>query len=193
MQFRYIAALLLAGWVMGTVFDIYNTVTGSSKWLRWLRPTLDIVFWIASAAGVYYVVFLTDAGRLRIYTFVLLLAGYALYRAVLHHKVVASAFAIVRVLQRVLGLVYRVVYVLTIRPLIALWRAVSFAARLVYRFLQFVEDTLFWVLGFWFKVLAWPVKRGMRGSTFPENLLSRWEGLWERASNWLKNDSERVE
>lgn len=193
MQFKYIAALLLVGWVMGTVFDIYNTVTGSSKWLRWLRPTLDIAFWAASAVGVYYVVFLTDDGRIRIYTYLLLLLGYVLYRAVLHHKVVASAFAIVRVLQRLFRMVYQVIYVLTVRPMLVLWRGVSWAARMVYRVLQMLEDALFWVLGFWLKVLVWPFRRSMRQSTFQTIILERWEGLWNRASNWLKNNSERVE
>ncbi|MCL6517710.1 spore cortex biosynthesis protein YabQ, partial [Alicyclobacillus sp.] len=51
-QWTYLAALMACGAAMGAVFDVYNTVTGASRWFRWLRPSLDLLFWLTSALAV---------------------------------------------------------------------------------------------------------------------------------------------
>jgi spore cortex biosynthesis protein YabQ len=186
----YIVWLLATGFAMGFVFDVYNTVTGASKWLRWLRPTADLAFWVVSALVVYYVLFLTDEGRVRIYTFGIVLAGYAVYRWTIHRLVVRSAFAIVRVVQAVLRGVFRVVYTVTVLPLVAVAKVVLGVLRMVYRLLMAVETGIFRLLEFWLRVL---LIRWLLRLPFVQAFLSRiqngWEEMLTAASNWLRNKS----
>jgi spore cortex biosynthesis protein YabQ len=189
----YIVWLLATGFAMGFVFDVYNTVTGASKWLRWLRPTVDVAFWVVSALFVYYVLFLTDEGRVRIYTFGIILVGYGVYRSTMHRLVVRSAFAIVRVVQAVLGAVYRVVYMLTILPIVSIAKVALAVLRIVYRILCVIESCIFRLLEFWLSVL---LIRWLLRLPFVQAFFSRIRGGWEEmltaASNWLKSKWSRV-
>jgi spore cortex biosynthesis protein YabQ len=192
-QLSYIFGLLAAGLTMGLVFDIYNTVTGASKWLKWLRPTLDLAFWAASALAVFYVVFTTDDGKLRMYTYVLLAVGYCLYRWTLHRTVVASAFLIVRFLQSVFRGLYRIVYTVTVRPVAAVLRVVFALLRGVYYGLCMVETWIFRILQFWLGVT---LVRWMLRLPFIQRIFLKlqvwWEEMWASVSKWLRGKWERV-
>ncbi|QSO50600.1 spore cortex biosynthesis protein YabQ [Alicyclobacillus curvatus] len=186
-QWLYIVALALVGAIMGTVFDVYNTVTGAAKWFRWLRPLLDVVFWVVSAFAVYYVTLQMDSGRLRIYTFILLAIGYGLYRLLLHASVVSSAFRIVRFTERILRGVARVLEVLIWRPIRMMLRIVTRALHGLYRLGCKIESLLFFVLrGFAGRVL-WPwltrIPRMERSFLF---LGQVWEEFWDRTSNYVR-------
>ncbi|OFW82206.1 MAG: hypothetical protein A2201_13600 [Alicyclobacillus sp. RIFOXYA1_FULL_53_8] len=186
-QLKYVGVLLLFGGLMGTVFDFYNTITGASKWLRWLRPTLDLVFWGGAAVGVYYVLFVVDQGRVRLYTFALLVVGYAVYRLVLHERVVGSAFAVVRVVSRWLRFFYRILYVLLLRPLQLILSAVWILLTKFYALLCWGEDAVFWLLRFWLKLFTRPLRgRGLRVAKLGRFLSTYWEGICDRASKWVK-------
>ena len=192
-QFLYILSLVVAGAAMGTVFDIYNTVTGASKWFRWIRPTLDLLFWIGSAAVVYYLLYKTDSGRIRLYLFSLLLVGYLLYRWMFGQSVVRSAFVIVRWVEGLVRVVYKVVYNLTFRPL---WWMMNGFVRIgvgLYRVLCVLEDGVFWLVRFWLKVLMvywlFRIPRVQRGA---RKLRAGWEEMWTHASKWLKTILARV-
>jgi len=188
MQYGYVLLLSACGWAMGTVFDVYNTVTGSSKWLRWLRPLLDMLFWCLSAAIVFYITFVTEDGRFRLYTFALLLIGYGLYRLWLHHAVVRSAFAITRAIQSLVRGIAAVVRILVLRPvanlLSALWTLVTW----LYRRLCQVENLLVWILRLGLTVVLFPFRPLWQyfGRGIYEKIKDRWEGIFTRMSNWLR-------
>jgi spore cortex biosynthesis protein YabQ len=191
---RYIASMFACGFAMGMVFDVYNTVLGASRWLRWLRPFLDLTYWLAAAGVVFYLTFVTDLGRFRLYTFGLLLLGYLVYRALLHHAIVGSAFAIVRFIRGIVLLAARGVNWVLIRPLGAILRLVWFVLRQLYRLLCLLEDAVVWVARFWLSLFTFPLRRPWQ-QTAPARarIHHRWEGFWARASNWiLGQDSERV-
>lgn len=188
--FQYVIGLFFAAWAMGAVFDVYNTVTGSSAWLRWLRPVLDLVFWVASALFVFYIMYRTDNGRMRLYVFLLLLAGYLLYRVILHHAVVRSAFTVVRLVRGIVNLLWRTIHVLVVRPVRAVLRALWRLVRMLYVLLCRLEDVAAWVLmriwrlaaGWWWRRLVavpWVAR-------FLSRLRDTWEGFWMRASNWIR-------
>ncbi|MDQ0190149.1 spore cortex biosynthesis protein YabQ [Alicyclobacillus cycloheptanicus] len=192
-QIQSVLALVAASWILGAVFDIYNTVTGSSRWLRWLRPALDIAFWVAAAGLVCFVMFTTDDGRLRIYTFLLLAAGYLLYRVWFHVRVVRSAFRVVRAIRAVFLGVSRLVYRVVVWPVLAV---LGLAARLlhaVYRVLCWVEDGLFVLLSFWLKVIGFLFRGWAAPSrSMRKKIDDRMEGFWTLASNWIRRVSNRT-
>lgn len=191
-QLHYILLLVAVGALMGTVFDIYNTVTGASKWLKWLRPTLDVIYWLASAFFVFYCTFITDDGRFRIYTFLLLLLGYGIYYATLRRTVIGSAFLVVRFVARILRFAYRVVYSVTWWPLSKVLWIVWTIAKKLYRILIGIENGFFWGIGLVFKGIVRPFVRPWRRIIPLEEIDKVWQGMWNRMSKWIKKDPERI-
>lgn len=186
-QTIYVALLLAVGLSMGIVFDIYNTVTGAAKWFRWMRPLIDIGFWIVSACGVYYVVLAMDSGRLRFYTFVLLAMGYVLYRLTIHEMIVNSAFRIVRFVQAVFGVCRRLLSALIWRPIRAIFRIVGRCLTGLYQLACRVESMIIWVLQLLFFGIFWRWLAKFPGVTASFQWCCKsWEEFWSTASNWLR-------
>lgn len=192
-QLRSVWELLLVAGIAGALFDVYNTVTGASRYLRWVRPAADLMFWIVVAAGVFFVLYTTDEGRLRLYTLPLCAVGYALYRLWFHRRVVRSAFFVVRLLEGILRLFGRILYFTLLWPLRRLAGILALLLAQTYRLLCLVEDGLFLLLGFWWKVLCLPFRR-WTGPTreFQRKLNRRWEGILVQASNWIRRRSSRT-
>lgn len=197
MQYQYILYLLGFGAFMGTVYDVYNTVSGSSRWLRWLRPVLDLAFWCLSAVTVYYITFLTDDGRFRLYTFALLLIGYLIYRILLHHAVVGSAFAVVRVVRTLLIALGRLANAIVFQPVRFILSVIWSIAGQVYVLLRRIEDLAVWILRFWIRILFFPFRGFIprlgqdRGKSFFNKFMDKWEGMWTDLSNWIKTWPQR--
>jgi spore cortex biosynthesis protein YabQ len=185
-QYLYVISLLIAGIVMGTVFDIYNTVTGASKWLRWLRPTLDILFWIGSALLVYYTLYVTDSGRLRIYVFGIIAVGYFFYRMTFRARVIRSAFIVVRIIETTGKIIYNVVYTLTIRPIIVIWTLMMTLVKQTYGAICKVEDVLIAMIRFIIRFSIVPLVNKLPYSKqIQRQVHRRWEDLWKLLSKWL--------
>lgn len=184
----YVALLLIVGLGMGTVFDIYNTVTGVTKWFRWMRPLIDILFWVVSACGVYYVVLTMDSGRLRVYTFVLLAMGYVGYRLTIQDVVVRSAYGIVRFVQAVLRICAQILGILIWRPARAVLRIADWCLQALYQLACRGEDVLLWVLHFVFvRIIGrWLAKFPGVQRSF-EWCRKSWEELWNAASNLIQS------
>jgi spore cortex biosynthesis protein YabQ len=192
-QFLYILVLMAVGVALGTVFDFYNTVSSAARWLRWIRPTLDIAFWVAAATLLYGAVFYLDNGRLRLYTFALVAVGYVLYRLTIHHQVVGSAFAILKAVEAFMRAVYRLVYSLTIRPLLVVWKLCVTVFMILYKILCAMENWVFWVIGFWCRIIFLPrfleISWVHRVRTI---IYGHWEEICAQASKWLRTKTERV-
>lgn len=68
------------GTVIGINIDVYHRLTLTSIRTLWMRAVWDIVFWLAQALLVFYVLLHMNEGELRIYVYLGLLFGFLLYR-----------------------------------------------------------------------------------------------------------------
>ncbi|GGJ08961.1 hypothetical protein GCM10010885_17550 [Alicyclobacillus cellulosilyticus] len=188
-QFQYVLAMFFSAWLLGAVFDVYNTVMGASAWLRWLRPAADLAFWLGGAGFVYVWMYITDDGRFRVYALLLLAAGYLVYRMTLHRPVVASAWAVVRAVAFLLRWVWRLLEGVVIRPLRGLAWVVAWVLRWMYRWLVAWEDMVFFLLGFMLRPVVWVFATPWRRTANLRAPVARgWEGFWARVANWLRKN-----
>jgi spore cortex biosynthesis protein YabQ len=179
--------MLLSGFLLGTVFDFYNTITGASNWLRWLRPTLDFIFWIAAALLVFRLSLDTDQGRFRLYTFGLLLVGYMVYVSLAKRYVIGSAFAIVRLVRAIILMVWRFIYILLLRPLIALLRIGFSILKVMYRVGLRVENWITWMVGHLMRILLFPFTPYLRWvQPIYKKITHYGQGIWIQLSNLLR-------
>jgi spore cortex biosynthesis protein YabQ len=189
----YVAWMLIAGWCMGTAFDFYSTVTGSTKYLRWMRPGLDLGFWLSAGVVVYYLTYITIWGEFRVYTFLLLGVGYLVYRAVFRKVVIGSAFVVVRIVKALLLFVGRLLYRLIGVPIFTCWRALAKIILLLYKLGCRIEDVVSAVLGTCFKIIFFPVRKYLDPERPWRKKLHTWEqGFWDRLSNVLEKKPPSV-
>ncbi|GEO26336.1 hypothetical protein AAC03nite_21210 [Alicyclobacillus acidoterrestris] len=187
MNASYVAWMLISGWCMGTAFDFYSTVTGATKLLRWIRPLLDLFFWVASGFFVYYLTFITIQGTFRVYTFLLIGVGYVVYRFLFRRVVVGSAFAIVRFARALVTFVARLLYRLIGLPIVVTWRVMFRLLQILYRFGCHIEDGVVAVVRLVLRIVCFPV----RGFLSPERawrkkLQALEQVFWDWLSNVLK-------
>lgn len=191
--FRYLLGLVLSAFIMGAVFDVYNTVTGSSKWLRWLRPLFDVLFWLLSAGLVYYAAFVTNQGQLRIYTFVLLILGYGLYRLLAHRLVVSGAYGVVRFVRAATTFLWKTVYLVLVQPIRFLLRVVWFCLTHLYRLGRVLEDVLCRIIAIVWRIVFFPVRRWLPAQAdWTLSIQTRWEDFWTWLSNRISSNAQRV-
>lgn len=185
---QYLIAIFFSGWLMGSVYDIYNTISGSSKWLRWVRPTLDIIFWIGSAIFVFHLTLITDSGRFRLYTLFVLVIGGFFYRMILHRMVVGSAFAMVRFVRYMLLLIWRLFEIMIWRPLRFLLEIGIKCAQLLYRLGCHLEDGAVWFVSWLLRIIFFPLSSHFKATrVFWVKIYNQWEGIWNRLSNVLRD------
>lgn len=183
---HYIVLMLISGVVMGIVFDLYNTVT-KAKWLRFLRSFLDVVFFAVSAFFVFQVSLLTDNGRIRFYTFGILLLGYVFYRYTFHNVVVASADTLVRLVQSVFLFLWKLVFFLAVRPILLLFKVCKGLLLGIYKVGCNVEDLFCVCIRYASRVFLFPLKGYLKiFADLQIKLHPYQEGIWNRLSNWLK-------
>lgn len=183
----YVVWMLILGAAMGAVFDFYNTVTSTAKFLRRLRSLLDLAFWLASGLVVYYAAYRTIAGEFRLWTFLLVFVGYLVYRGLFRRLVIDSAFAVVRIVSGVCRLIGRILYRLIGLPLLTCLRGVIGLLRLLYIVGCRIEDMGAAVLRTTFAVLLFPIRRYTRPERAWRKKLVVWEqGFWDQLSNWLR-------
>lgn len=189
----YLLLMLAVGWGMGTVFDFYSTLTGATKYLKWLRPILDILFWVAAALTVYYITFITIQGEFRVYTFLLLGVGYLVYRVLFRRVVIGSTFAIVHVLRVICVFCGRLLYRLLGIPLIVCCKGMLMLLRLLYAVLCRLEDIVSALVGFLLKLVFFPARRFVTPDRLWRKKLAVWEqGFWTWLSNVLRKKPRSV-
>ncbi len=189
----YILLMLLCGVGMGVVFDIYNTLIYTTRWLRKVLSVLDITFFILAAIVVYQLSLVTDNGKLRLYTFAFLVIGYVIYRATFHHTVIASAQVFFRLVHLIVQTFYKVIRTLIFTPSLWVLRLVSVLLQLLYHVGRQVEDVLCWCLALLFCILRIPFHGYLKIFSRIVNKLHPYqEGIWSRVSNWLKKNPRRV-
>ncbi|SDW44879.1 spore cortex biosynthesis protein YabQ [Alicyclobacillus hesperidum] len=190
----YVAWMVLCGMAMGATFDFYNTITGASRWLRRLRPLFDLAFWLVAAVVAYVCTYRTISGAFRIWTFLLLTAGYALYRLLLRRWVVGSAFAILHVMRVVVLICGRMLYMLFGVPARLIWRLVSGLATLLYRLGCRFEDVMARLLSIVFLILTFPIRRYVAVDAAWRKKLSQWqEEFWQLTAKWLRRTRKPVQ
>ena len=123
-----LGAMVLCGIAMGMLFDFYRTSASRFQVPRWLLPALDIVYWMASALGVFWVLLALNHGEVRMYVFLGLGIGLTGYFGLMSHGVVKAANALISLLIRSAGWLKRLVRAIVVRPISLL---VSGLARLL--------------------------------------------------------------
>lgn len=78
-QLGYFFSTILAGFIVGMMFDVYRVIRGSNPPNKIIAAISDILFWILSALVSFVFLIVTNNGDLRYYTFVGIIIGILFY------------------------------------------------------------------------------------------------------------------
>jgi len=139
---------------MGGLLDTYRVVSGQLRLARWLIPLFDVLYWLFAMVIVFHTLYRINLGEVRMFIFLGLLAGIAVYYAALSPYVIRF----VRLLLRWLGAVRRFIVRLF---LVAVWKPLMFLYRLMYAILMFFGTTTIFLCKFVLQ-LVYPLWRLLR-------------------------------
>lgn len=140
-QLSTLLAMAGCGLGMGAVYDAYGVIAARLRFRRWLYAVCDLLYWLLLIPVVFRVLYLNNAGEMRLYVFLGLGIGVCL------HLLLFSSFV-----RRVVRMLIRVVE--------WLWAALNWLFRmLIVKPLLMLIAVVWAVLGIGWKVavFAWRV------------------------------------
>ncbi|MGX6446287.1 spore cortex biosynthesis protein YabQ [Neobacillus sp. K501] len=158
-QFLTMLSMIGMGTLFGAMFDTYQRFLKRPKRRSWIVFFNDLLFWIAQALIIFYVLFLVNNGELRFYIFIALLCGFAAYQSLLKGLYLRLLEIIIRTLISVYRFIRKSFIVLIYKPIIGILQLlislIILIGRGIYSLVKFILKVLLWII----RVLIVPVEK----------------------------------
>jgi spore cortex biosynthesis protein YabQ len=179
--------MLLGGLSLGGLFDLYRVLASQLKAPRYAYYLLDLVFWLIGTVLVFKLLYESNLGQLRMFIFIGLLAGIAVYFMLLSQTVIQLILWMIRVVRAMIRIGKRMIEIFIITPIIWIYRATViflgflsaiaiFLYKIMIQLLYPVWKLLLWLIKpliRWIRVPAWINKMGQAVSSFIRRLFDR--------------------
>jgi len=116
--------MFACGCMLGGILDTYRAITGLTRMKRWLIPLFDILYWLGAVVLVFRVLYLSNLGEVRLFVFLGLFAGLAVYYASISPYVIRLVRRLLLWFAACWRFTIRLFRVLVIVPLVYVYRAV---------------------------------------------------------------------
>lgn len=150
-QFMTMITMIICGIYLGIVHETFRRFQPLWKSNRFLLYFMEIAFWLSQVTIIFYVLFLVNAGELRVYVFLALLLGVSAYKVLVASVYKRVLEMIIRFTAAVYHFFERVVHVLVIAP-------IKFIVQLLVTLVIFVYQLMISVLSFLAKIVFIPLK-----------------------------------
>lgn len=124
-QFVTLFTMIAGGFYLGLAKDTLRRFAPLWEKRFFLRYAIEITFWLMNTAILYYVLFLVNAGELRIIFFVAVLLGFSIYQALASAIYVRILEVFIRVGTIFFSWVSKVGSVLLVRPIQFIFRTLK--------------------------------------------------------------------
>lgn len=150
-QFMTMLVMIVGGIYLGLAKDTLRRFAPLWDSSVFLKYGIEISFWFMQTVILYYVLFLVNAGELRLILFVALFLGFSMYQALFSRVYVKILELFIRIGKRVFLKIKQIVIFLFIRP-------VQFLFRVLKKCLWFILMGVGAVLLFLLKMVYSPVR-----------------------------------
>lgn len=179
MQFMALVTMALCGMGLGMLFDVYRVLANTYVPSKWLYSLLDICFWMTATVAVFWVLFWSNYGEVRIFVFIGIIIGVWTYFVWFSSTMIRLTRYVIHVVQGLIRWIIRVIQLLIIKPLILLYRS----------FILFLGFLLTATI-FLYKVmlqLVYPVWNGFKFLTRPLRARIAWPMFVVKGTRRLKS------
>lgn len=135
-QLQAMFITIIAGMLLGLVFDFYRVLRGLIRPRGWLSSLGDLLYWLVATAVVFTALLLGNWGELRLYAFLSLLAGVGAYYRLCSVFAVRTLLAALRLSGRLTATLYRCLVLAMVQPLWFIVRLILWSLRWVGRLLR---------------------------------------------------------
>ncbi|SFM50089.1 spore cortex biosynthesis protein YabQ [Gracilibacillus orientalis] len=150
-QFITIITMVVTGVYLGASYHTFKRLeqwwTSSILW----KYVLEILFWLIQAAILYLVLFLVNEGILRLYIFLAVLCGYAMFKSLFEQAFGRIVDMLIRFVLHIYRFLYRIVEIFVVKPIV-------FIVSLIVVCISKVLIALYSFILLLLKVLGWPFK-----------------------------------
>lgn len=150
-QFITITSMMLSGVYLGASYHTFKRMERLWKSSIIWKYVLELLFWLVQAIILYFVLFLVNEGILRLYIFVAVLCGYAMFKSLFEQAFNRMVDLIIRIVLRIYRFIYRIVELIIVKPVV-------FIVSLVVVCITKIFTTLFSLILLLLKGLGWPFK-----------------------------------
>lgn len=139
MQFMTMTTMILAGVYVGVALETFQRFKIYFKKSDLFTGIMEVLFWLAQTGILFYLLYRVNDGALRLYVLLACILGFSIYQVLFKS-----------LYKRLLEMLIRIVYVLIIRPVMWLVRAiyltVIFICRQIIRLLLFTLSVILFPL-----------------------------------------------
>lgn len=155
-QFVTLFTMIAGGFYLGLAKDTLRRFAPLWEKRFFLRYAIEITFWLMNTAILYYVLFLVNAGELRIVLFVAVLLGFSIYQALASAIYVRILEVFIRVGTIFFSWVSKVGSVLLVRPIQFIFRTLK---KCLFWVLSGIAIVIIFILKVVFSPFKWVGKR----------------------------------
>ena len=108
---------LLTGIILGIIFDFYRVFRGICRPHIWITSITDLIYWLLATILVFMALLVGNSGEVRLYIFIGLLLGVALYYRLASHAVICLVLRALKIVRRMMRKGYWLVFKAIYKPL----------------------------------------------------------------------------
>lgn len=145
-QLHTMLAMIGMGSYLGAAIDTYRYFFKRDG-IRWVVFINDLIFWVLQGLIIFYVLLLANKGELRVYIFLALLCGFALYQSLLKTFYLKGLHFFINMIFSIYRFIIKTVKLMIVKPLILLFQFIFMLVTSIFvflwNFLKWTSQTLF--------------------------------------------------
>jgi spore cortex biosynthesis protein YabQ len=139
-----------AGVYLGAAFDVFSRLR-IKKSNRWLIMIQDLMFWLVNGLLIFIWLRLVNEGEMRIYIFLSLFCGYALYKALLQNIFRDMLERWIKMTLALYRFILHILHVFVIKPLQWLY-------KIIIALVLFVVGLIIQILNYFYRLILFLIK-----------------------------------
>ncbi|EZH64395.1 hypothetical protein DH09_21660 [Bacillaceae bacterium JMAK1] len=179
-QFQTFFAMIAAGSAIALQLDVYHRCLLLRS--KWTQAVMDLAFWIVQALLVFYLLFYMNFGELRIYIFIAIILGFVTYWHTVRPFFLRLLERIIQMVQWLIKVVKKTIYVLIITPILGLYKLISKIATFFLTIVRWSVIQLSKLLFFFIR----PVYTILQGP----KIVKRVKAMYSRMIRWFSKKSD---
>lgn len=101
---------IINGILIGIIFDIFRILRRSFKTSNIMTSIEDVLFWMISALLIMYSIFKFNNGQFRLYIFIGIFLGIAIYMLFFSKYIIKISVKIIAIFKKILSFLFKIFY-----------------------------------------------------------------------------------
>jgi len=141
-QLQTMLAMIGMGSFLGAALDTYRYFFKRNDKMQWVVFLNDLIFWILQGLIIFYVLLNVNKGELRLYIFLALLCGFALYQSMLQTFYIKSLYFFISIFRTVYRFIVTAIKAIIVKPILLLLQFLLMVVKSLSNFLwNFIKWT----------------------------------------------------